>query len=672
MASHSNRISSLLLMEPTHKFSLAETPTISRTFDQDSIRCPWYDQFLRPGRRLAHSIVPLFADRGYLKSMAFTISKWVRGLEVSWSYGPDNSITNYFAAGYPGPSLMHRVTMSLKSELPDDVEYAMGQLVRISHDAGDELRAEHWPALCETLFRMLGSVVQLVKVHGTEDTVYSAEYTEKLEKIINAALILRNMSLNTDNSKRFALVNWPKDILLEGLKLPDYPNLTELRNYLLEITEGVAGWLPFGAGDTLLDVLAEGLGSKDRGKLLGSMRAICRLVVGRDDFNRLGEIPFTYITRITNLLMLEDDELVSACLDFLYQYTTHEENIEKLMQPPEGHELVRQLVRLLLFQGITGEQLVYIKMVKKPRPPVHDIPHLPNEIVQDLLTYAEPERATKWYPLSRPPLHTQLTLYRMRCCFEEDPDADITQIALWQAYQARFNEYVSAGFPLLPAAEFIKNVSVAFQTASAMVLPTTQGQKFIIKGIRARETPMSTKGHIYLACKWFNTPGNAVSKCTAQLATPQDLWAHILGTHLTPPADSSVAGRPLWCNWAGCPRFGTDGEKNRFKVIAHVRTHMPDMKKPRTVSREEQEMLDDPDARVIIRRCQTVTDERGEAGGIPLTSILVLRNLSKRGGATAKMLIDSSREDLAEVMAVNKPLATWVGDLLVGGLSGVE
>ena len=322
---------------------------------------------------------------------------------MSWSYGPDNSITNYFAAGYPGPSLMHRVTMSLKSELPDDVEYAMGQLVRISHDAGDELRAEHWPALCETLFRMLGSVVQLVKVHGTEDTVYSAEYTEKLEKIINAALILRNMSLNTDNSKRFALVNWPKDILLEGLKLPDYPNLTELRNYLLEITEGVAGWLPFGAGDALLDVLAEGLGSKDRGKLLGSMRAICRLVVGRDDFNRLGEIPFTYITRITNLLMLEDDELVSACLDFLYQYTTHEENIEKLMQPPEGHELVRQLVRLLLFQGITGEQLVYIKMVKKPRPPVHDIPHLPNEIVQDLLTYAEPERATKWYPLSRPP-----------------------------------------------------------------------------------------------------------------------------------------------------------------------------------------------------------------------------------------------------------------------------
>lgn len=260
----------------------------------------------------------------------------------------------------------------------------------------------------------------------------------------------------------------------------------------------------------------------------------------------------------------------------------------------------------------------------------------------------------------------------MRCCFEEDPEADITQIALWQAYQARFNEYVASGFPLLPAAEFIKNVSVAFQTASAMVLQTPQGQKFIIKGIRARETPMSAKGHVYLACKWFNTPGNAVTKCTAQLATPQDLWAHILNTHLTPPADPSVASRPLWCNWAGCPRFGADGERDRLRVVAHVRTHMPDTKRQRIISREEQEMLDDPDARVIIRRCQTITDERGEAGGIPLTSVLVLRNLRKRGGEPARLLIDGWREELAEVMAVNKPLAQWVGDLLVGGLGGVE
>jgi len=94
--------------------------------------------------------------------------------------------------------------------------------------------------------------------------------------------------------------------------------------------------------------------------------------------------------------MLEDDDLVSACLDFLYQYTSNDENVQNLLRPSEGYALIRHLVRLMIYQGITGEQLVYIKAMKKNRPPVHDIPHLPQEIVKDLLTYSEPERATKW------------------------------------------------------------------------------------------------------------------------------------------------------------------------------------------------------------------------------------------------------------------------------------
>jgi len=99
---------------------------------------------------------------------------------------------------------------------------------------------------------------------------------------------------------------------------------------------------------------------------------------------------------------------------------------------------------------------------------------------------------------------------------------------------------------------------------------------------------------------------------------------------------------------------------------------MPDDKKRPIASQEEIEMMEDPDARVIIRRCQTVVDERGEPCGIPLTSVLVLRNIRKRGDFLAKMLIDGWKYELAEVMAVNKPLAIFVGDLVVGGLGGPE
>ncbi|KAI5814550.1 hypothetical protein BZA77DRAFT_98354 [Pyronema omphalodes] len=559
---------------------------------------------------------------------------------------PPQNMGMRIGAGHPGAPIMHRITMSLKSEIPEDVEFSMQQLVRISYEAGDELLYQYHPALCDILFKMLREGIDRISKEGREDTIASAAYTHQLERTNGVALIIRNMAFSPNNAKQFAMIIKPKDLLLDGLRLPKYANLTELKHYLLETIEVMANSLPFLPNDNLLDVIAEQLESNDRGMLLGAMRAICRLVIGRDDYNRLGDVPFRSIQRIASILMLEDEELVSACLDFLYQYTNNEDNTARLLQHPDGIELSKQLVRLLLFQGIGGEQLVYIKNINKPRPPIHRIPHLPNEIVQELLTYSEPERATKW----------------MRCCFEEDPEADITQIALWQAYQSRFTEHVaSSGLPLLPAAEFIKNVSVAFQTASAMVLPTPSGQRFIIKGIRARETPMSTKGHVYLGCKWYNTAGVPASKCTAQHATPQDLWAHILQHHLSQPTEGSVQGRPLWCNWSGCDRFGSDGEKDRHKVIAHVRTHMPD-----PGYRREDEAADDPEARVIIRRCQTFTDERGEAAGIPLTSVLVLRNIGKRGGEQAKRVIKALEKDLWEVMAVNKPLAVWVADLVMG------
>jgi chromatin structure-remodeling complex subunit RSC9 len=256
----------------------------------------------------------------------------------------------------------------------------------------------------------------------------------------------------------------------------------------------------------------------------------------------------------------------------------------------------------------------------------------------------------------------------MRCCFEEDPQADITQIALWQAYQARFTEYVAQGRPLLPAAEFIKNVSVAFNNASAMVLPLPNGgQKFIIKGIKPRETPMSVKGQIYLGCKWLvssTDPNIPVTKCQSQLATPQDLWVHILQDHLEPPEPGAGQKKKLFCRWGGCERFNPHGEDDRRKVIGHVRTHMPDADDI-VPGKLKPEIPEDKQLKIVIKRNQTGTDDRGEAAGIPLTAALVLRNVARRGTGGGRELLLGEKALLFEVMAVNKPLAAYVADLLV-------
>ncbi|KAG0640768.1 hypothetical protein HOY80DRAFT_1008821 [Tuber brumale] len=584
---------------------------------------------------------------------------------------------NRHGAGHQGAAPMVRISMGLKSGIPSEVDYSLSQLVRISFESGDELRAEAYPGLSEALFEKLATIQPLASTcypEGAGELLSDSKFVKLLEKINEAALVLRNMSLQPDNARYFSRLKNGRQIIVACMNLPGQSCLIELKHYILDMVEAMAIHFSLAVDDDLFPTLHANLLSDDRGLVLGSLRAICRLVMGRDEANCIGQINKLAIDRVKALIMLEDEDLVSACLDFLYQYTTNEENVEKLIQPPDGIEIVKQLTRLLLHQAVPGDQVVFLTGSLKPIIKTTVIPNLPQEIVNDLLSYAEPDRAAKW----------------MRCCFEEDSNADITQIALWQAYQARFTEYVAAGRPLLPAAEFIKNVSVAFNNASAMVLPIPGGgQKFIIKGIKPRETPMSIKGQVYLACKWItvtninNTTGTDTAqaqqqqptqptKCPAQLATPQDLWVHILKDHLSPPDPTQQPQAKLFCNWGGCERFHPTGDSDRRKVIAHVRTHMPETNPPKITPHPSSrypsasDWSEDPkQIKLVIRRNQTGIDDRGEAAGIPLTAVLVLRNVARRGMFNGKELLSGERPILFEIMAVNKPLATYIADLLV-------
>ncbi|KAL7275639.1 hypothetical protein RUND412_001399 [Rhizina undulata] len=555
-------------------------------------------------------------------------------------------------AGHQGAQLMTRIAMGLRSGIETEVNFGLSHLVRLSFEYAEDLTIDHLPGIPECLFEKLGSIEALMSEYswaGLEETMEHTHFTTQLEKINEAALILRNMSFNEDNAKYFSRLESARKTVVMVMNLPNHPNLMELKHYVHDLTESMASHLTLSYDDPLFDALHANLLSDDRGLLLSSLRAICRLLMGRDEFNILGKINKSAIERIQRLLLIDDEDLISACLDFLYQYTANDENVERIMRPPEGVELVRHLVRLLLYHADPTQTTYLLKSLQKPQPQPREIPDLPTEIVNDLLGYTEPERAAKW----------------MRCCFEEDQNADITQIALWQAYQNRFNEYVAQGRPLLPAAEFIKNVSVAFSNASAMVLSMPPGQKFIIKGIKARETPMSIKGHVYLACKWLiGSPTDPNAKCTTQVATPQDLWAHVLQKHLSPPQPGEEQ-KMLFCRWGACTRFGNDGEKDRRKVVAHVRTHMPDVLPMQGRQQFGELTMEERDNRLEIRRQETTKDDRGDAAGVPLTAALVLRNISRRGNGGCREVVESFREDLYEVMALNKPLVTYVADLLL-------
>lgn len=235
----------------------------------------------------------------------------------------------------------------------------------------------------------------------------------------------------------------------------------------------------------------------------------------------------------------------------------------------------------------------------------------------------------------------------MRCCFEEDPGADITQIQLWQAYQARFSEFVAHGRPLLPAADFIKHVSIAFKNAGAKVVEIGPGQtRFIIRGIRPREAPMSPRGIVYLPCKWLYHHG----QCSKQAPSARDLYTHIISAHL--PRHDTPDGQPstppvLHCCWNGCNRFGPTGSTDRKAVIAHIRTHMPDTnaKKPSNGKLNPQQLLK-YDVQVPM------LDPQGKPAILPLTLVLALRNFGKL--ADGRELLYPHRDIICQ-------MAAWIG-----------
>ncbi|KAK9333429.1 hypothetical protein V1520DRAFT_139945 [Lipomyces starkeyi] len=434
---------------------------------------------------------------------------------------------------------MNRVVLAIRSNLPDEMDWALQSLVRMSFETPDDLHFDRYPALAPALVEKLNSADQFKdidtysfqtndgKVVTTDDdlglfgaTVATEKVRKQLDKVLEAALVLRNAAINPENARHLSRSQVCAVALVKCLTLPsDRPSLVELRQYCLDIVESVALFLrPTSSQDSLFRALAGYLSSDDRGVLISALRAIARLVINVEA-NLLQAVDRKVVARICALILLDDEELLSVCLDFLYQYTAAPENIELTGEAVDWRELVQQLIRLLLYQAQEWPQkdarLISNMILEKKAPPSQP-PDLPNDLVYELLSFPEPERATQW----------------MRACFEEDSEGDVTQIALWKAYESRFEEYVKQGKKLLPAADFIKNVTTAFRRAAAMVVTLPGGQqKFIIKGIRPREVPMSLKGELYVKCQWSST-SPSWPRCTSAYPSIKDLFTHILAVHV--------------------------------------------------------------------------------------------------------------------------------------------
>jgi len=178
------------------------------------------------------------------------------------------------------------------------------------------------------------------------------------------------------------------------------------------------------------------------------------------------------------------------------------------------------------------------------------------------------------------------------------------------------------------------------------------------------------------------------AECGEFAAEGKSMWEHIVNAHLglakdetgqyiLDLTDSAVHN----CCWAGCTRFDGVAAASAFTVGMHVKTHMSDVSSTSTerakynITPDQDPLTKAPHKAWTMQN--TMTDERSDAIGLPLTSALVLRNLARMLSKTSAGLRDdgevnenvlweyfgSVKDQLFYVMAHNQPLREWLAPL---------
>jgi chromatin structure-remodeling complex subunit RSC9 len=317
-----------------------------------------------------------------------------------------------------------------------------------------------------------------------------------------SALSLRNLSQDTEFTQLLAQNSKTKKILADILKNfadepcvadsdPKFANIdNELLIYTIDIVESVSSYYaPLPKDDEIFLYLTKIFGQRDdRSLLISIMRSFARFLVRSEstDDNCASNFSSQIFDRITSFLLTEDHDLILTSLDFLYQYCLPgNARISHLLRSSTRQDILRsRLPQLLTFQQNIDKNpndfahFQPLRLVKRTKPPIPTTaPKLTPEHYRQISLLSEPLRATAW----------------MRCCYRFVPEGEVTQISLWKAYEQQFEKDVTKK-KLLPAVDFIKNVSQAFTNSNAMVINLANGQrKFIIKGIEPRFSSVDIK-----------------------------------------------------------------------------------------------------------------------------------------------------------------------------------
>lgn len=473
----------------------------------------------------------------------------------------------------PGIDDVDRIVFSLRLGIDSEVTWSLSTLTRVSLHPSFSL--EKVPFVGHELIRIF-----LAPYTAVENAQFFTQHM--LSQSSDALLTLRNLAQDLPNQQWLSQVPNFKRLLIRVVKFyyryffndetnalahirKFDDNLAENFTYLLDLLEPLTCYyIDNPKNDALFQVMLDiCVSTTDKAVFVTSLNCLSHLLITRPqidmhvssgssagsesslsgNLNCIDALTEHHLEKITSMLLIDDDELAHAVLQFLNTYLSSQALHADYPESVSDSQHAR-LVRLLQLKSSLANLFTLFKrlpMLILSGLPLRDaarlppmpsatltrrsqfgglppsLPILPPDLYAQILRLDEPLRATTWLRCCYEPYTAATTPPPTRLAGAQDVmPGEVTQISLWKAYEKQFREvwellqlpaHRTDLKPLLAAVEFIKNVSLAFPNSEAMVVNLEQEpgeapkRKFIIKGIQPRQFAVSIDTGNYDALK---------------------------------------------------------------------------------------------------------------------------------------------------------------------------
>ncbi|KAI7903591.1 uncharacterized protein BX663DRAFT_433537 [Cokeromyces recurvatus] len=170
----------------------------------------------------------------------------------------------------------------------------------------------------EDIANPISTISTTIDNNGTNTTNYSDLGAVNI--ILKVLHILRNFSLITDFAPTLAKHKLVKEILIQGLQTSMSTGHVELGRHSMDVLENIAFHMELvSSKDPCLACVQTVVAAHDRYLVIGSIRTLTWFTMNKANHIFLESCPV--ITRISQLLLSNDEELVGTSLEYIYQHT---------------------------------------------------------------------------------------------------------------------------------------------------------------------------------------------------------------------------------------------------------------------------------------------------------------------------------------------------------------